>query len=222
MDRATVQAAGSLRRGSRSGAAGRRGSAPWALCFWPSTASTVRGSAAFWSLSCWPRRWSPLLESGCITDRARAPRSVVAVAALGFAGLSLLAAVCCLDRTPLTVVLVVLLVGGCCGPALTGALTSQLSGLVGNGRAPARVWHRLAHVQRVRHHRPSPRRSQSAGSRRRRVAVVALATCAAAGGVVIAGLPLAARPPAPTNGMRRPRLSAAWRVMVRRSRARAR
>ena len=72
---------------------------------------------------------------GLLTDRIRQPRWVVAAAAAGFAA-SLAGVAACLGRLPLWVSVVVLLLGGCCGPALTGGLTSQLSVLVGDGSLP--------------------------------------------------------------------------------------
>lgn len=72
---------------------------------------------------------------GLLTDRVRDPRRVLALAAAGFAGSLALVAVG-LGRVPLLVVVGVLLAGGCCGPALTGALTSQLPQLVGRARLP--------------------------------------------------------------------------------------
>jgi len=72
---------------------------------------------------------------GLLADRAHRPRLVIAAAALGF-GAALGVAAAGLGRLPLPVVLAVLVAGGCCGPALTGALTSQLSGLVPSERLP--------------------------------------------------------------------------------------
>ena len=66
---------------------------------------------------------------GLLTDRARSPRLVLAAAAVGFAT-ALAAVAFSLGRVPLALVLVVLLAGGTCGPALTGGLTSQLAALV--------------------------------------------------------------------------------------------
>lgn len=72
---------------------------------------------------------------GWLTDRARRPKVVVVAAALGFAT-SLAATALLLGRVPLPMVVVILLLGGCAGPALTGGLTSQLSTLVGAERVP--------------------------------------------------------------------------------------
>jgi hypothetical protein len=72
---------------------------------------------------------------GVLVDRARQPRWVLASAMLIFAG-SLFSAAALLGRAPLWLIYVLLLVGGCCGPALTGGLTSQLPALVGKDKTP--------------------------------------------------------------------------------------
>ena len=72
---------------------------------------------------------------GVLVDRARQPRRVLASAMLIFAG-SLFSAAALLGHAPLWLVYLLLLVGGCCGPALTGGLTSQLPALVGKNKAP--------------------------------------------------------------------------------------
>jgi MFS family permease len=72
---------------------------------------------------------------GVMVDRARHPGWVLGAAVLIFAG-SLFSAAVLLGHAPLWVVFVLLLVGGCCGPAITGGLTSQLPGLVGEEAAP--------------------------------------------------------------------------------------
>lgn len=71
---------------------------------------------------------------GLLADRARRLRLLVAAAALLFGSALAATAAGLLGRVPLSVVLVVLVTGGCCGPALTGALTSQLPGLVSRER----------------------------------------------------------------------------------------
>ncbi|WP_375423230.1 MFS transporter [uncultured Friedmanniella sp.] len=72
---------------------------------------------------------------GLLTDRARRPGRVLAVAAVGFAA-CLATAALGLGRLPFGLVLAVLLVGGCCGPALTGGVTSQLQTLVAPAALP--------------------------------------------------------------------------------------
>jgi hypothetical protein len=72
---------------------------------------------------------------GVLVDRARQPRLVLASAMLIFAA-SLFCAAALLGHAPLWLIYVLLLVGGCCGPAITGGLTSQLPALVGKDKTP--------------------------------------------------------------------------------------
>ncbi len=66
---------------------------------------------------------------GLLTDRVRQPRWVLAAGAAGFAT-ALAAAAGGAGHVPAPGILAVLAAGGCCGPALTGALSSQLPSLV--------------------------------------------------------------------------------------------
>jgi len=66
---------------------------------------------------------------GLLTDRVRQPRWVLAAGAAGFAT-ALAAAAGGAGHLPALAILAVLAAGGCCGPALTGALSSQLPSLV--------------------------------------------------------------------------------------------
>jgi hypothetical protein len=72
---------------------------------------------------------------GVVIDRARRPRWPLASMILIF-GATLAVVALVLGHAPLWLVFSLLLVGGCCGPAITGGLTSQLPGLVGVDRAP--------------------------------------------------------------------------------------
>lgn len=72
---------------------------------------------------------------GVVVDRSRHPRWVLAALVLVFAA-SLFSVVFVLGRGPLWLVIAILLIGGSCGPAITGALTSTLPGLVGAARTP--------------------------------------------------------------------------------------
>src|SRR3954454_3638124 len=67
--------------------------------------------------------------AGAVADRSRRPLRLVAAASAGF-GTALAVAALVVGRVPTPVVLGVLLAGGCCGPALLGALSSRLSALV--------------------------------------------------------------------------------------------
>lgn len=72
---------------------------------------------------------------GVVIDRARRPRWFLASMVLIFAvALALVALL--LGHAPLWLVFSLLLLGGCCGPVITGGLTSQLPGLVGVQQAP--------------------------------------------------------------------------------------
>ena len=72
---------------------------------------------------------------GLLTDRASQPRWVLTLSVAGFAA-SMATVAFLLGRVPLPVVVVLLLVGGCCGPSLTGGLTSQLPRLVSESSLP--------------------------------------------------------------------------------------
>jgi len=72
---------------------------------------------------------------GLLADRMRRPERLTALAALGFAA-SLAGSATALGGAPLACVLALLLLGGCCGSALTGVLSSQLPRLVGPARLP--------------------------------------------------------------------------------------
>jgi MFS transporter len=72
---------------------------------------------------------------GSALGRAGRPQRLLAWAVGGFAA-GLLAVVLLVGRGPLWLTVVVLVAAGCCGPAVTGGLTSTLPGLVGEDRAP--------------------------------------------------------------------------------------
>ena len=72
---------------------------------------------------------------GWALDRTGRPRLILASSAVVF-GITLAATAVALGRIPLPVVLLILLLGGSAGPALTGGLTSQLASLVSIGRLP--------------------------------------------------------------------------------------
>jgi hypothetical protein len=72
---------------------------------------------------------------GSLADRSRHPDRLIAMAALGFAG-SLAGTAAAFGRAPLWLVVVLLLAGGCCGPTLTGVLSSRLPAFVEPSRLP--------------------------------------------------------------------------------------
>jgi hypothetical protein len=72
---------------------------------------------------------------GALADRVRRPQLLVAGASAGY-GASLVAAALLVGRAPAAVPVLALLVGGCCGPAVTGALSSRLPDVVEADRLP--------------------------------------------------------------------------------------
>ena len=69
---------------------------------------------------------------GALVDRSRRPAAVLAGAITVFAG-ALAAPVALLGHAPLWQTYLVLVLAGCCGPAVTGGLTSRLGELAGPG-----------------------------------------------------------------------------------------
>ena len=150
---------------------------------------------------------------GLITDRARAPKVVIGAAMLGFAG-ALVATALGLGRVPLALVLAVLVAGGCCGPALTGGLTSQLSGVVSNDFLP-RAFGIDSLTYNVSGIAGPAVVAVISGLASPSAALVALGVCAATGGVVVAALPLAGRTLSADHQDHRSRVSDALRLLVR-------
>lgn len=70
---------------------------------------------------------------GMLVDRSARPAALLAGSGVLF-GATLAFAALALGQVPVGAVVAVLLIGGCCGPALTGALSSQLAELVPAGR----------------------------------------------------------------------------------------
>jgi MFS family permease len=130
---------------------------------------------------------------GLLTDRVRRPRWVLAAAAAGF-GAALAAAALGLGSLPVGVVVGVLLVGGCGGPALTGGLTSQLRTLV-PGRALARAFGADSAGYNVAGIAGPALAAVLAGAAGATVATLALAGAAVLGAAVLTTVPLG-RPPA--------------------------
>ncbi|MEU8129906.1 MFS transporter [Micromonospora sp. NPDC049049] len=73
---------------------------------------------------------------GGLVDRSRRPAAVLAAAIAVFAS-ALAATVALLGHAPLWQTYLVLAIAGCCGPAVTGGLTSQLAALAGSAHARA-------------------------------------------------------------------------------------
>lgn len=128
---------------------------------------------------------------GTLIDRAPQPRWMLAALIACFAG-ALFAVAVLAGHVPLWVVFALLLVGGCCGPAITGGLTSQIPGLVQPERVP-----RAFGLDSLFYNVASMTGPAIAGvlatAVSPTVALAALATSAALGATGVATLPIAAR-----------------------------
>jgi hypothetical protein len=153
---------------------------------------------------------SPLV--GLVTDRARSPRLVLGACTFGFA-LALFTTAIGLGRTPLALMFVVLVVGGCCGPALTGGLTSQLSGVVSNEFLP-RAFGIDSLTYNVSGIVGPALVAVLSGLSSPAAALIALAAIGAIGGAVITGLPIEGRSSAYIRDTQ-PRVAAALPLLVR-------
>lgn len=148
---------------------------------------------------------------GLLTDRIRQPRWVVAGAAAGFAA-SLAGVAVCLGLLPMWVSIVVLLLGGCCGPALTGGLTSQLSALVGDNSLP-RAFGADSLGYNISGIAGPAMAAVIAGLWQPTAALLVLAAAAGLGAVLLATLPIPLRART-ADGGRKPALSAGMRAIV--------
>lgn len=148
---------------------------------------------------------------GLLTDRSARPRRVLATAALGF-GTALAGAALALGVLPPVAVAAVLLLGGCCGPALTGGLSSQLRGLVPAPSLP-RAFGADATSYNLAGIAGPALAAALAGLLGPAGAVVALGACAGLGALLLATLPLPASR-APERG-RGPGLLAGAAALVR-------
>lgn len=128
---------------------------------------------------------------GLLTDRARQPRWVLTASVVGFAA-SLAAVAFLLGRVPLPVVVAVLLLGGCCGPSLTGGLSSQLSTLVPDTSLP-RAFGADSLTYNLSGIAGPAVAAIISGAAGAAIATLTLAGIAAAGALVLAILPLPVR-----------------------------
>ena len=147
---------------------------------------------------------------GLLTDRARQPRWVLTLSVAGFAA-SMATVAFLLGRVPLPVVVVLLLVGGCCGPSLTGGLTSQLPRLVSESSLP-RAFGADSLTYNVSGIAGPAIAAVIAGAAGAVTATVALAGTAAAGALVLATVPIP-----PQDGPakdERPQLTAGFRALL--------
>jgi MFS family permease len=150
---------------------------------------------------------------GLLTDRTGSPRWVIATASLGFA-IALAGTAFGFGRAPLPLVFLALVMGGCCGPALTGALTSQLPGLVRESSLP-----RAFGIDSLTYNvsgiiGPAIAAGLSSATSPA-IATGALAACAATGGIVLASLPLAVRSRSAQGDAGQPQLTDALRVLTK-------
>jgi MFS family permease len=127
---------------------------------------------------------------GLLADRARRPQRVVAAAAIGF-GTALVLTAAGLGRLPVIAVVLVLLAGGCCGPALTGALSGQLPAVVAVSRLP-RAFGIDSLTYNVAGIAGPALAALAAAATSPATATAILGGCAALGAVLIAVLPTAA------------------------------
>jgi MFS family permease len=163
---------------------------------------------------------APLL--GALADTVRRPVALVGACAGAF-GLALAAAALGLGRLPLALVVVVLLAGGSCGPAITGALSSQVPALVTPAALP-RAFGVDALTYDVAGMLGPAVAAVVAGRASASTATFTLGAAAVVGGAVAAALPVrrpsAVRPPATSArpaGALRPATSllAGLRVLAR-------
>ncbi len=133
--------------------------------------------------------------TGARADRSARPHLVVAALTLLF-GAGLVAVDAATGRLPFPVVLLIALVVGCCGPAVTGALSSLLSALVPAERLP-----RASGADALSYTIAGMAGPALAGVVAQvaspSTAVLVLAGAAAAGAVMIALLPVPKRQPEP-------------------------
>ena len=146
---------------------------------------------------------------GWLADRIRQPRWVIAGAAVGFAA-SLAGVAACLGRLPMWVSVVVLLLGGCCGPAFTGGLTSQLSAVVSEGSLP-RAFGADSLGYNIAGIAGPAVAALIAGLWQPSAALLVLAALAGLGAALLATLPIPFRP---VDGRPKPPLSGGMRAIV--------
>jgi MFS family permease len=125
---------------------------------------------------------------GLLADRSRRPGLLIGGAAVVF-GAAMLTAGLALGRLPTALVLAVLLVGGCCGPALTGGLSSRLGGLVPAERLP-RAFGVDSLTYNVAGIAGPAAAAVLAGAASAGAATLALGSAAVAGGIGLATLPV--------------------------------
>ena len=148
---------------------------------------------------------------GLLTDRARQPRWVLTASVAGFAA-ALAAVAFLLGRVPMPLVVAVLLVGGCCGPTLTGGLTSQLPSLVASESSLPRAFGADSLTYNVSGIAGPAVAAVIAGAAGAATATVTLAGSAAVGTLVLVTLPIPVH--RRSNDQRRPPLTAGFRALL--------
>jgi MFS family permease len=136
--------------------------------------------------------------AGLLIDRATHPHRLLASAAFCFAAaLALTASL--IGHVAIVAVFVILVIGGCCGPVITGSVTSQLPALVDPARLP-RAFALDALSYNVAGILGPTIGAIIAGAFSPAAALFSLVGCAALGGVVQATLPLGGRIIHPPGG----------------------
>lgn len=129
----------------------------------------------------------------------------------GFAA-ALTAVAFLLGRVPLPLVVAVLLVGGCCGPSLTGGLTSQLPSLLTSESSLPRAFGADSLTYNVSGIAGPAVAAVVAGAAGAATATVALACSAAVGALVLVTLPIPAHHR--SEDQRRPPITAGFRALL--------
>ncbi|GAA1566636.1 MFS transporter [Streptomyces globosus] len=153
--------------------------------------------------------------AGAAAGRARRPRLLHAGALAGF-GAAVAALAVLLGRAPAAAVLAVAVLGGACGPMVTGGLSSLVAGLVpaGAGRDRAYAWDAVTYNAAAVSAPAAVGLAAAAGSAEQALAVLALAAALVA--ALAASLPYGAAP-ATAAAPGRPALlgagpAALWRI----------
>ncbi|WP_326797140.1 MFS transporter [Streptomyces sp. NBC_01808] len=102
------------------------------------TGSAAQGAAVLAAWTAPHAVAAPL--TGALAARARGAGAAFHVAALGVFAAAIAGVALTLGRAPVPVVLAVAALGGCCGPMVTGGLSSLLAGLVSGTAARARAY----------------------------------------------------------------------------------
>ncbi|MFB6530966.1 MFS transporter [Streptomyces sp. NPDC056399] len=133
--------------------------------------------------------------AGALAARARRPGVFYAVALAGFAG-AVAALAVSVGRLPLPAVLVIAAAGGCCGPVVSGGLSSLPALMLGPGPERERAYALDASVYNAAGVVGPAAAGSAAAAAGSGTAVAALAVAAACAAVLACALPLPPRPAA--------------------------